>query len=172
MRFWWNPWGEWAIQGADGRRSTEDEAESLLASLHPIAGSLPACTASHWPQRPRSLRPATPLYAQSLANTKRREEGRVALKQVNRQGGQLVVEWWRGNGEKFWEWKGTPQCSIHPLHVSDVHVKCRTNAYLHLFSAKESITLQFLPKLWDCQICTSVGCNRTKGLMLRKLSCS
>ena len=87
MRFWWNPWGEWAIQGADGRRSTEDEAESLLASLHPIAGSLPACTASHWPQRPRSLRPATPLYAQSWVNTKRKEEGRVALKRVNRQGG-------------------------------------------------------------------------------------
>ena len=33
LRFWWNPWGEWAIQGADGRRWTEDEAESLLASL-------------------------------------------------------------------------------------------------------------------------------------------
>ena len=171
MRFWWNPWGEWAIQGADGRRSTEDEAESLLASLHPIAGSLPACTASHWPQRPRSLRPATPLYAQSWLNTKRRE-GRVALKRVNRQGGQLVVEWWRGNGEKFSEWKGAPQCSIHPLHVSNVHVKCQTNAYLHLFSAKESITLQFLPKSWDYQICTLEGCNQTKGLMLRKLSCS
>ena len=93
MRFWWNPWGEWAIQGADGRRSTEDEAESLLASLHPIAGSLPACTASHWPQRPRSLRPATPLYAQSWVNTKRKEEGRVALKRVNRRG--VVDREWR-----------------------------------------------------------------------------
>ena len=81
-------------------------------------------------------------------------------------------EWWTGNGEKFWEWKGAPQCSIHPLHVSNVHVKCRTNAYLHLFSAKESITLQFLPKSWDYQICTSEGCNQTKGLMLRKLRCS
>ena len=137
---------------------------------HPIAGSLPACTASHWPQRPRSLRPATvprPFMPKvGWTRRGRRREGWLWSEWI------VGVEWWRGNGERFSEWKGAPQCSIHPLHVSNVHVKCRTNAYLHLFSAKESITLQFLPKAWDYQICTSEGCNQTKGLMLRKLRCS
>ena len=69
---------------------------------HPIAGSLPACTASHWPQRPRSLRPATPLYAQSWVNTKRKEEGRVALKRVNRRwsGGEGMART-SGNGKEL-----------------------------------------------------------------------
>ena len=134
---------------------------------HPIAGSLPACTASHWPQRPRSLRPVTPLLCPKLGEHEEEGGGKGGF-----EASESSVEWWRGNGEKFSEWKGAPQCSIHPLHVSNVHVKCRTNAYLHLFSAKESITLQFLPKSWDYQICTSEGCNQTKGLMLRKLRCS
>ena len=52
----------------------------LPASLYCLA------LASKAPQF-KACHSATPLYAQSWVNTKRKEEGRVALKRVNRQGG-------------------------------------------------------------------------------------